>query len=175
MALRYHSTGDLQRAGVLQVRYLPTEYMPSDVLTKALPVHLHRRHAAVLLGVSKLNWQRRLQEKEAEEFRLQEKLRGVEVKLEMQNVKLSEMVAREQALLSQVEEYRAAEQHMADGVRGAEVRSKALADSLVEKESTEEELLEKLRQMEMRNGTLQLLLERFLKNIRVALPKSPCS
>ena len=104
--------------------------------------------------------QRRLQEKEAEEFRLQEKLRGVEVKLEMQNVKLSEMVAREQALLSQVEEYRAAEQHMADGVRGAEVRSKALADSLVEKESTEEELLEKLRQMEMRNGTLQLLLER---------------
>ena len=25
VALRYHSTGDLQRAGVLQVRYLPTE------------------------------------------------------------------------------------------------------------------------------------------------------
>ena len=64
VALRYHSTGDLQRAGVLQVRYLPTEHMPSDVLTKALPVHLHRRHAAVLLGVSKLRWERRLKERE---------------------------------------------------------------------------------------------------------------
>lgn len=104
--------------------------------------------------------QDRLRGKEAEEFRLMEKVRAMETKLEMQNVKLSEMVAREQALLAQVDEYRAAEQQMADGVRGAEVRSKALADSLVEKEASEEELLEKLRQMEMRNGTLQLLLER---------------
>ena len=36
MALRYHSTGDLQRAGVLQVKYLPTAAMPSDALTKPL-------------------------------------------------------------------------------------------------------------------------------------------
>ena len=45
IALRYHSTGDLQEAGVLQLRYLPTDYMPSDVLTKGLPFTAHTRHA----------------------------------------------------------------------------------------------------------------------------------
>mgnify|MGYP000548112231 CR=1 FL=1 len=104
--------------------------------------------------------QQRLRDKEAEEFRLLEKVRGLETRLEMQQVKLSEMVAREQALLAQVDEYRAAEQQMADGVRETEVRSKALADSLVAKEASEGELLEQLRQMEMRNGTLNVLLQR---------------
>jgi hypothetical protein len=56
IALRYHSTGDLQRAGVLQVRYLPTEHIPSDALTKGLSRELHQRHTAVLLGLAKLDW-----------------------------------------------------------------------------------------------------------------------
>jgi hypothetical protein len=65
VALRYHSTGDLQRAGVLQVRYLPTEHMPSDLPTKQLPSELHQWHTNVLLGLSPLDWFRRVAEKEA--------------------------------------------------------------------------------------------------------------
>jgi hypothetical protein len=60
LALRYHHTGDLQRHGVLQVRYLPTQHMPSDLLTKGLPEELHRRHAMVLLGLLALNWSKRV-------------------------------------------------------------------------------------------------------------------
>ena len=67
IALRYHSTGDLQEAGVLQLRYLPTDYMPSDVLTKGLPFAAHTRHARVLLGLAPLQWQRRLEQKEQED------------------------------------------------------------------------------------------------------------
>jgi hypothetical protein len=59
LALRYHSTGDLQRAGVLQVRHLPTLHMPSDLLTKGLPKLLHKRHTAVLLGLVALAWSTR--------------------------------------------------------------------------------------------------------------------
>jgi hypothetical protein len=62
MALRYHSTGDMQRAGVLQVKYLPTQHMPSDVLTKPLSVELHRRHTVVLLGIARLRWEERVEQ-----------------------------------------------------------------------------------------------------------------
>jgi hypothetical protein len=64
VALRYHHTGSLQRAGVLQVRYLPTEHMQSDLLTKGVAVGLHQRHTAVLMGLAKLDWARRVREKE---------------------------------------------------------------------------------------------------------------
>jgi hypothetical protein len=75
IALRYHSTGDMQRAGVLQVRYLPTEHIPTDLLTKALPRVLHQRHTLVLLGIERLKWAQRVQEKErATKQRQQEKL-----------------------------------------------------------------------------------------------------
>ena len=60
LALRYHSTGDLQRAGVLQVKYLPTAAMPSDVLTKPLARVLHERHTKVLLGLAPLQWEQQL-------------------------------------------------------------------------------------------------------------------
>jgi hypothetical protein len=50
---------------VLQVKYLPTQYMPSDVLTKGLPVIPHKRQTLVLLGISALNWEQRLVDAEA--------------------------------------------------------------------------------------------------------------
>lgn len=62
LALRYHHTGDLQRAQVLQVQYLPTEYMPSDVLTKQLPKAVHWRQAYVILGHMALQWKKRVEE-----------------------------------------------------------------------------------------------------------------
>lgn len=64
LALRYHSTGDLQRAGVLQVKYLPTDAMPSDALTKALARAPHQRHTKVLLGLAPLRWQQQLAAKD---------------------------------------------------------------------------------------------------------------
>jgi hypothetical protein len=64
IALRCHSTGDLQRAGVLQVQYLPTEHIPSDALTKGLSRELHQRHTSVLLGLVKLDWTRRVLERQ---------------------------------------------------------------------------------------------------------------
>ena len=57
----------VQEAGVLQLRYLPTDYMPSDVLTKGLPFAAHTRHARVLLGLAPLQWQQRLEQKERED------------------------------------------------------------------------------------------------------------
>ena len=48
------STADLQEAGTVRVRHLGTEFMPSDVLTKALGKVEHRRHSDVLLGRSQL-------------------------------------------------------------------------------------------------------------------------
>lgn len=90
--------------------------------------------------------------------------------MEMQNVKLAEMVARERTLQAQVEEFREAEQAMADGMRDSEVRSKHLSDSLVEKEASEGELLEKLRQMEMRHGTLQVQTHAHTRTHTALLP-----
>ena len=52
---------------MLQLRYLPTDYMPSDVLTKGLSFVAHTRHARVLLGLAPLQWQRRLEQKERED------------------------------------------------------------------------------------------------------------
>ena len=66
LALRCHSTGDLQRAGVLQVKYLPTAAMPSDALTKPLARVLHERHTQVLLGLAPLQWEQQLQQREQE-------------------------------------------------------------------------------------------------------------
>ena len=68
IALRYHSTGDMQRAGVLQVRYLPTEHIPSDALTKGLPRAAHQRHTLVLLGISALKWDQRVHEKKQQQL-----------------------------------------------------------------------------------------------------------
>ena len=44
------------------MKYLPTLHMPSDLLTKALAVELHRRHTVVLLGMAKLRWEQRVVE-----------------------------------------------------------------------------------------------------------------
>jgi hypothetical protein len=69
LALRYHHTGDLQRARVLQVQYLPTEYMSSDVLTKQLPKAVHWRQAYVILGHKALQWKKRVEEVAAQKAR----------------------------------------------------------------------------------------------------------
>ena len=50
ISLRYHHCGDQLRAGVVQLRYLPTESMTADILTKPLPQAAHKTHTAVLLG-----------------------------------------------------------------------------------------------------------------------------
>ena len=63
IALRYHSTGDLQQAKVIAVKYLPSEYMPSDALTKALPFTPLVRQRSVLMGLQKLSWDARVHEK----------------------------------------------------------------------------------------------------------------
>ena len=47
---------------VLQVKYLPTQHMPSGVLTKSLSVELHRRHTVVLLGIARLRWEERVEQ-----------------------------------------------------------------------------------------------------------------
>ena len=52
--VRYHYCHDLQEAGTVRVRHLGTEFMPADVLTKALGKVEHRRHSDVLLGRSQL-------------------------------------------------------------------------------------------------------------------------
>lgn len=56
VALRYHHVGDLIRSGELSLKYLGTEAMTADVLTKALYKHPHIHHRAVLLGHIKLLW-----------------------------------------------------------------------------------------------------------------------
>ena len=56
VALRYHHTAEQQERGVLQLRYLNTEHVPADVLTKPLPRSSHERHTAVLLGLRPLPW-----------------------------------------------------------------------------------------------------------------------
>ena len=53
--------------GVLQVKYLPTDAMPSDALTKALTRGPHERHSRVLLGLAPLKWEQQLQRKERED------------------------------------------------------------------------------------------------------------
>lgn len=58
VALRYHHTGDLQRAGTLKVQYLSTGEMPADVLTKPLGGGAHTKHAQVLLGLASLQFLR---------------------------------------------------------------------------------------------------------------------
>ena len=45
------------------MRYLPTEHIPSDALTKGLPRAAHQRHTLVLLGISALKWDQRVHEK----------------------------------------------------------------------------------------------------------------
>jgi hypothetical protein len=40
----------------MQVKYLPTDTIPSDVLTKALSIEDHRKHSNVLLGYKQLVW-----------------------------------------------------------------------------------------------------------------------
>ena len=52
--VRYHYCHDLQEAGIVRVKHLGTDLMPSDVLTKALHREEHRRHSGVLLGRAQL-------------------------------------------------------------------------------------------------------------------------
>ena len=54
MNVRYHYCHDLADAGIVNVRHLGTDFMPSDVLTKAVGAAEHRRHSDVLLGRSQL-------------------------------------------------------------------------------------------------------------------------
>ena len=50
VALRYHHTGDLVKNGVLKIKYLSTDQMTADVLTKPLPSAAHHQHRSVLMG-----------------------------------------------------------------------------------------------------------------------------
>ena len=56
VALRYHHTAEQQREGMLKVEYQPTDDMPADALTKALPQAAHQKHANVLLGRTPYKW-----------------------------------------------------------------------------------------------------------------------
>jgi hypothetical protein len=56
IAVRYMYISGLQREGVCKVRYLPTDNIPSDVLTKALGARDHHKHSSVLLGYTQLVW-----------------------------------------------------------------------------------------------------------------------
>jgi hypothetical protein len=56
MNVRYHYCHNLVTEGKVVPEYLPTDQMPSDVLTKALPEKEHRRHSDVLLGRSLPKW-----------------------------------------------------------------------------------------------------------------------
>jgi hypothetical protein len=54
--VRYRYINDLQKKGVCKVQYLPTDNIPSDVLTKALGPIEFRKHIQVLLGQKQLTW-----------------------------------------------------------------------------------------------------------------------
>jgi hypothetical protein len=56
IAVRYMYINDLQREGVCKVRYLPTDNIPSDALTKALGHREHLQHTQVILGYKQLVW-----------------------------------------------------------------------------------------------------------------------
>jgi len=56
VALRYHHVGDQQKLGEVDVKYLSTDLMPADALTKALRREPFERHRAVLLGEKILEW-----------------------------------------------------------------------------------------------------------------------
>merc|ERR1711988_966182 len=50
MNVRYHYCHSLEEQGAVSIKHLGTHFMPSDVLTKALPAAEHRKHSDVLLG-----------------------------------------------------------------------------------------------------------------------------
>ena len=54
--IRYHFTRECVETGDIEVRYLPTEEMPADVLTKALPLPKHVKCIAKL-GIKTICWQ----------------------------------------------------------------------------------------------------------------------
>ena len=56
LALRYHHVGDEIRKGTVKLRYLCTEDMTADILTKALYKDQHIKHRDVLLGHIQLKW-----------------------------------------------------------------------------------------------------------------------
>ena len=56
VALRYHHVGSQQRAGVVRLKYMSTDQIPSDLLTKPLPTEAHRRHTATLMGTRRPAW-----------------------------------------------------------------------------------------------------------------------
>lgn len=41
--IRYHHIREVVNAGVIELEYQPTEEMPADVLTKALPLVKHNK------------------------------------------------------------------------------------------------------------------------------------
>ena len=46
VALRYHHVGSQQRAGVVRLKYMSTDQIPSDLLTKPLPMINRRKRTA---------------------------------------------------------------------------------------------------------------------------------
>ena len=56
IALRYHHCGDMQRLGVVKLKYLQTSQIPADALTKPLGEAEHVRHREVLLGHKPIDW-----------------------------------------------------------------------------------------------------------------------
>ena len=58
VALRYHHVGSQQRAGVVRLKYMSTDQILSDLLTKPLPTEAeaHRRHTATLMGTRRPVW-----------------------------------------------------------------------------------------------------------------------
>ena len=56
VALRYHHVGDQIRAGNIKIKYLSTQEMTADALTKPLHAPQHIKHRSVLLGHVRANF-----------------------------------------------------------------------------------------------------------------------
>jgi hypothetical protein len=56
VALRYMYVHELQQQGIVTLKWVPTDSMPADVLTKALSKVDHNRLCSVLIGRSVLQW-----------------------------------------------------------------------------------------------------------------------
>ena len=55
-ALRFHHVSEQQEKNICKLVYMPTDVIPSDLLTKALPKASHIRHMATILGNTFFNW-----------------------------------------------------------------------------------------------------------------------
>ena len=56
VAAIHFNVGSQQRAGVVRLKYMSIDQIPSDLLTKPLTTEAHRRHTATLTGTRRPAW-----------------------------------------------------------------------------------------------------------------------